>query len=141
MGLAVPLTVEQHADRGQVLLDRRLLMRTSERLEVRADMERLDLDQIGNALGLAPGEEVEAGAAVRGARVVARDRGEEIGVAARRLVAGIGDKLRHDDRPAKGLAASRCNVGCRDCGDVGAARGTRTHRIRFIKPLSPEGLR
>ena len=52
--------VGQHADRGQVLLDGRLLMRRADRFQIRADVERLDLDEIGDAPGVAPGEEVRA---------------------------------------------------------------------------------
>ena len=70
--------VEQHAHRGEVLFDSRLLMRRADRLEIRADVERLDLDQIGNAMRLAPGEEARAGAAVGGAGVVVLDRAKKL---------------------------------------------------------------
>jgi len=103
--------IEQQAHRGEVLFDGRLLMRRPERLEIRADMEWLDLNQILDPLGVAPGEEVRAGAAVGGARVVVLDCAEEIGIAARGFVAGVGDELRHDDRPAECFRGRRHRLG------------------------------
>jgi hypothetical protein len=62
-------------------------------------MNRLDRGQFVDAGGVAPGEEVLAGALVRAAGVVVVDRAEEIGEAFRGAGADVGDERRHDDRP------------------------------------------
>ena len=66
-------------------------------------MDRLDRGQLVEAVGVAPGEEVLAGALIRGAGVVVGDRAEEIGEAFRGAGSDVGDQRRHDDRPAEGL--------------------------------------
>jgi hypothetical protein len=65
------------------------------------DMARLDRGQLVEAVGVAPGEEVLAGALLCGAGVVVADRAEEIGEAFRGAGSDVGDQRRHDDRPAE----------------------------------------
>jgi hypothetical protein len=48
--------IEQHPDRGQVLLNRRGSMRVAEPLDVSGDMMRADLRQLANLAPLAPQE-------------------------------------------------------------------------------------
>ena len=55
--LAGDQPVEQHADGGQVLLDRRLLEILAERLDVGGDVQRLDVGELADLVVLAPGEE------------------------------------------------------------------------------------
>jgi hypothetical protein len=56
--------VEQHPDRSEVLLDRRLLKILAERPDVGRDMHRLDRDQLIEAFAFAPGEEPAARAEI-----------------------------------------------------------------------------
>ena len=87
--LAGDQPIEQHADGGQVLLDRRLLEVLAERLDIGGDVERLDIGDLADLVLVAPGEEPHGGAIVRHARVfVADGGGEEFQKAARGLVAG-----------------------------------------------------
>ena len=86
-----------------MLLDGRLFEFARHRLDVGPDMDRLDRGQLVEAVGVAPGEEVLAGALIRGAGVVVGDRAEEIGEAFRGAGSDVGDQRRHDDRPAEGL--------------------------------------
>ena len=95
--------VEQHADRGEMLLDDRLLEFSRHRLDIGPDMDRLDRGQLVEAVGVAPGEEALTGALVRGAGVVVGDRAEEIGEAFRRAGSDVGDEHRHHDRPAEAV--------------------------------------
>jgi hypothetical protein len=94
--------VEQHADRGEVLLDRRFLEVLAEPADVGGDMHRRDVGQLLDILApFAPGEEAPAGVKVRRARVRFVDGdGEEFQKAARGSVAGGDDDPRHD-RPAR----------------------------------------
>ena len=49
--------VEEHADRCQMLLDRRLLETFAKRLDIGRDVQRLDVGQLADLVLLAPGEE------------------------------------------------------------------------------------
>jgi hypothetical protein len=91
------------ADRGEMLLDGRLLELARHRLDIGLDMNRFDHRQFVEALGVAPGEEAVTGALVRAAGVVVVDRAEEIGEAFRGAGTDVGDQRRHDDRPAEGV--------------------------------------
>ena len=94
--------VEQHADGGEVLLDRRLLKILAERLDIGGDVQRLDIGNLADLVMVAPGEEPDAGAMIRHARVLVADGGgEELEEAARGLVAGGGDHARHEDAVAR----------------------------------------
>ena len=96
--LAGDQPVEQHAYRGEVLLDRRLLKILAERLDIGGDMQRLDIGDFADLVLVAPGEEPTAGPVIRHARILVPDRrGEEFQEPARRLVAGVGDDARHDN--------------------------------------------
>ena len=64
--------IEQHPDRGEMLLDGRLFELARHRLDIGPDMDRLDRGELVEAIGVAPGEEVLAGALICGARVVVR---------------------------------------------------------------------
>ena len=54
--LAGDQPVEQHADRRQVLLDRRLLEIFPERLDLGRDMQRLDIGELAKLVVVAPGK-------------------------------------------------------------------------------------
>jgi len=95
---------------GQVLLDGRLGRcalfhgRTPgvghlQRLQIRGDMERLDIRELADAMLFEPGEERAYGPVIGHTRVVVLDRGgEEIEKAPRCPVAGVGDHHRHRER-------------------------------------------
>ena len=101
--LAGDQPVEQHADGGQVLLDRRLLKILAERLDIGGDVQRLDIGDLADMVLVAPGEEPHGGAIIGHAGVLVADRrGEEFQEPARGLVAGVGDHARHDDRRREG---------------------------------------
>ena len=55
--LAGDQPVEQHADGGEVLLDRRLLEILAKRLDIGGDMQRLDIGDFADLVLVAPGEE------------------------------------------------------------------------------------
>ena len=55
--LAGDQPVEQHADGGEVLLDRRLLEILAKRLDIGRDMQRLDIGDLADLVMVAPGEE------------------------------------------------------------------------------------
>ena len=90
--------VEQHADRGEVLLYGRLLEVLAEPADIGGNVHRLDIDQLLDILApIAPGEEAPAGMQVGVARVrVVDGDGEEFQKAAHRVFAGRGDDRRHD---------------------------------------------
>ncbi len=91
--------VEQHADGGEMLLDRRLLEILPKGLDIGGDVQRLDIGEVADLVMIAPGEEPDAGMIIRHAGVfVADGGGEELEEAAGGLVAGGGDHARHDDR-------------------------------------------
>ena len=60
---------EQHADRGEVLLDARLFEAVAHRLDVGRDVHRLDVDKLLEAARVAPGKEAPARPVVGFARV------------------------------------------------------------------------
>ena len=91
--LAGDQPVEQHADGGEVLLDRRLLEILAERLDIGGDVQRLDVGELADLVLVAPGEEPHDGPVIGHARVLVADGGgEEFEEAARGLVAGVGDR-------------------------------------------------
>ncbi len=59
--LAGDQPVEQHANGGEVLLDRRLLKILGHRLDIGGDMQRLDIGDLADLVLVAPGEEPAAG--------------------------------------------------------------------------------
>ena len=62
--LAGDQPVEQHADGGEVLLDRRLFKILAERLDIRGDMQRLDIGDLADLVPVAPGEEPHDGVVI-----------------------------------------------------------------------------
>jgi hypothetical protein len=90
-------------------------------------MDRLDRGQLVEAGGVAPGDEVLAGALIRRAGVVVGDRAEEIGEAFRGAGSDVGDQRRHDDRPAEGLRGREKHGG----GVRRQAEFRRRQRLRF----------
>ena len=101
--LAGDQPVEQHADRGQVLLDRRLRHRVLQVLDIGRHMQRLDIGNAADAMPVAPGEKIANRPVVSHAGVLVADGGgEEFQEPARRLVAGVGDDARHHDAVAGG---------------------------------------
>ena len=91
--------VEQHADGGQVLLDGGGgdLRSLAELLDVGGDVHRLDVGQ-GQAVPLAPGEEIAGGTGVGSPGVAVADGGgEELDEAFGGLVAGVGDDGGQDE--------------------------------------------
>jgi len=105
--------VEQHADRGQMLLDGRPRGRAlpdgaiagiqyRQRLQIGGDVERLDIGQLANAVLLEPGEERTRRRVIGHAGVVVFDRGDEkTEETAGRPITGIGDHRRDGERTAK----------------------------------------
>jgi len=87
--------VEQVANGGEVLFDRRLGGGRQQRLYISGDVERLDLDQ-ADAVAFEPGEERADRPIIGHARIPVADRRcEEFKKAARGLLAGLGDHHRH----------------------------------------------
>jgi len=85
--------VEEHADRRQMLLHGRLGHGVLELFDIGRDVQRLDADELVDAVLLEPGEELPRRAVIGGARVfVADPGGEEFEEAARCLIAGGGDE-------------------------------------------------
>jgi hypothetical protein len=102
--LADDQPVEEHADRRQMLLHRRLRHRGLELFDIGGDEQRLDADELVDAVLLEPGEEVAHGPVIGGARVLLADRGgEEFEEAARRMLAGGCDDRRDDDAASRYL--------------------------------------
>ena len=100
--LADDQPVEQHADRGEVLLDGRLGGRGLQRLDIGGDVDRLDVDELDDAVLLEPGEEMAGGPVIGHPGVLVADvGGEEFEEPARRMIAGIGDRRRHGERAAQ----------------------------------------
>ena len=101
--LAGDQPVEQHADRGQVLLDRRLRHRVLQVLDIGRHMQRLDVGDAANAVPVAPAEKVANRPVVSHAGVLVADGGgEELKEPACGVVAGVGDDARHHDAVAGG---------------------------------------
>src|SRR5260221_8935250 len=93
--LADDQPVEEHAEGGEVLLHGRLGELVLQDLDIGRDVQRLDADELGEAVRVAPREEVADGPVIGGARVlVAEGGGEEFEEAARRSLAGGGDDRR-----------------------------------------------
>jgi hypothetical protein len=69
--------VEQHAERGQVLLDRRRRKLSLQVLDKGGDVKRFNAGELGDAAGLAPMREAAGGIQVRQARVLVIDLGGE----------------------------------------------------------------
>jgi hypothetical protein len=87
--------VEQHADGGQVLFDRRLFEVLAERLDIGGDMERLDIGDLADLVPVAPFEEPHGGPVIGLPCVLVADGGgEEFQKAQRGLVASRGDHAR-----------------------------------------------
>jgi hypothetical protein len=85
--------VEQHADRGEVLLDGRRAVAATENLDIGGDVVGAPCRERRDALGVEPGEERAHGDGVGGAGVgVANVGGEEIEKAQARVLTGIGDQ-------------------------------------------------
>ena len=94
--------VEQHADRGEMLLYGRLGGRGLERLDIGGDVDRLDVGELVDAVLLQPGKKVAHGPVIGHAGVLVADRrGEEFEEAARSMLAGVGDH-RRDGKAAGG---------------------------------------
>jgi hypothetical protein len=111
--------VEQHADRGQMLLDGRLRgvalldgaiarVRHLQRLQIGGDVKRLDIGELPDAMLLEPGEERARRPVIGQAGVIVLDRsGEEIEEPLCGTVAGPGDHRRHRQRTAQGRRRNR----------------------------------
>ncbi len=100
--LADDQPVEQHADRREVLLHRRLGGRRLQRLYIGGDVHGLDVGELADAVLLDPGEERAHGPVIGHARVLVADvGGEEFQEPARGVIAGIGDHGRHRERAAQ----------------------------------------
>ena len=81
-------------------------------------MQRLDVGELTELVMLAPGEEPADGMQIGHAGVLVADgRGEEFQEAAGRVVAGVGDDRRHDDRGRDGGGDPR-RLGGRDDGQL-----------------------
>ena len=94
--------VEQHADRGEMLLYGRLGGRGLERLDIGGDVDRLDVGELVNAVLLQPGKKVAHGPVIGHAGVLVADRrSKELQEPARRMIAGVGDRRRHGKRTMK----------------------------------------
>ena len=94
--LAGDQPVEQHADGGEVLLDRRFFKILAERLDIGRDVERLDIGDLADLMMVDPGEEPNDGVIIGRPRVLVADGGgEELEEAARGLVTGLDDHTRH----------------------------------------------
>ena len=101
--LAGDQPVEQHADRGQVLLDGRLRHRLTKVLDIGRDVQRLDISDAADPMLVAPAEKIANRPVGRHAGVLVADRGgEELEEPARGLVAGVGDDTWHHDAVAGG---------------------------------------
>jgi hypothetical protein len=110
--LAGDQPIDQHADGGQVLLDRRLLKILAERLDIGGDVERLDVGELAEFVAIAPVEEPHDGMVIGRPRVLVADGGgEEFEEAARGLVASRGDHARHHDARVAGAAGQRPGFG------------------------------
>ena len=103
-------------------LDRRLLELFPQRLNIGRDVQRLDVGELTDAVVLAPGEEFSHRMQVGRAGVpIADGSGEEFQEAARRVVAGVGDDRRHDDRGRDGGGDFPRTGGRDDAEDFGIA--------------------
>ena len=122
--LAGDQPVEQHADGGEVLLDRRLFEILAERLDIGGDVQRLDIGDLADLVPVAPGEEPHGGVVIGLPRVLVADGGgEEFQEAARGLVAGR----------RRSRAAPRCRRGRRRF----SAAGIRLAQAPVIRDRIP----
>ena len=108
--LADDQPIEQHADRGQVLLDGRRLIAARQDLDIGRDVVGADRAELADVVLVEPGEEAAHGDGIGRARVrVADVGGEEVDEPQRGALAGGGDHRRHQHR-----------AGCRfEDGDLG----------------------
>src|SRR5712692_11717057 len=91
--LAGDQPVEQHADTGEMLLDRGRFHPLAQALDVLSDVDRLDLIERADPAHVAPAQKRGGRAPVRGARVrVADIDGEEFEEAGASPLPGPGDK-------------------------------------------------
>ena len=101
--LARDQPVEQHADGGEVLLDRRLLKILAHSLDIGGDMQWLDIGNLADLVMVAPGEEPSCGPVIGHAGIfVADGGGEEFEETADGLVASGGDNTGRQDAVARG---------------------------------------
>ena len=108
--------IEQHADRGQVLLDCRLRHGFLQALNIGRDVQRLDVGQLADPVTVAPGEKQLHRPVICHARILVPDRGsEEFQKAPGRGVAGAGNDAWHHDDAVSGR--NRRHAGARH-GDV-----------------------
>ena len=108
--LAGDQPVEEHADGGELLLDRRLGVVLLELLDIGGDQDRLDGFEVADAAVLAPAEEVDGVAEVRTPGVRVADVGGEVfGEAGDGVFAGGGDDRRQSD-PGDDLRAWECGL-------------------------------
>ena len=125
--LADDQPVEQHADGGEVLLDRRLLEILAERLDIGGDVQRLDVGELADPVMVAPGEEPPAGMVIGRAGVLVADGGgEEFQEAARGVVAGVGDDYGNDDFTRNGRCMPRSHFRERRAHFVSRSRSFAT---------------
>jgi len=97
--LADDQPIEQHADGGEVLLDRRLGRRLLQHLDIGGDVHGLDIGQLTDAVLLDPAEEVAHGPVISDAGVLVADLGcKEFEEAPGCMVAGPSDQRRHGHR-------------------------------------------
>ena len=90
--------VEQHADRSEMLLDRRFCKMLLQPLDIGRHMQRLDIDKLADLVPVAPGKELEHCAVIGHAGICVPDGGrEEFQKAPRGLVARVSDDRRHDE--------------------------------------------
>jgi hypothetical protein len=100
--------VEKHADRGQVLLDRRLRHGVLQVLNIGRHVKRLYIGDAADAVPVAPAEKIANRPVVRHAGVLVADGGgEELEEPARGLITGGGDHARHHDAVAVATARVR----------------------------------
>jgi hypothetical protein len=140
--LAGDQPVEQRADGRQMLLDRRFLEIPAKRLDIGRHVQRLDVGKLADAAVLATGEEPPDGMQIGRAGVLVADSGgEEFQELARRLVAGVGDDRRHDDRRGDACGDPRL-LGARDDGQLavgfrlGGGHGFSVHSDAFVSRAS-----
>jgi hypothetical protein len=91
--------IEQHADRREVLLHRRLGGRRLQRLDVSRDVHGLNVGELADAMLLDPGEERAHGPVISHAGVFVADVGGKVfQKPSRGMIAGTGDRGRNRDR-------------------------------------------
>jgi hypothetical protein len=107
-----------------MLFDRRLGGSGLQRLDISSNMDRLDIDELDNAVLFEPGEEIAGSPVIGHAGVLVADRrSKELQEPARRLIAGVGDCRRHGKR----TVYRRCPHRRGHLDDGGHARAFATH--------------